>query len=215
MLIDRFVRFLFPRQEQFFSLLEEIAGRIDAAAVVFGELAVANSREQLESVAARIKPIETEADKICHTIYEVLDRTFVTPIDREDIASLTKALDNVVDDMEHAATFAALYHLERLTDPMRQLVVITVKAAGELTTAVAKLRKFSEPDSIRGPTIAVHTLENEADVIFRRAVTDLFSNGVAPVELIRQKDMLESLEGGVDRCEDAMDVIRSVIVKNG
>lgn len=215
MLIDRVVRFLFPRQDHFFTLLEAIAERIDAAAAVFGELATASTREGLESVAARLKPIETEADKICHQIYEELDRTFVTPIDREDIASLTKALDNVVDDMEHAATFAALYHLECLTEPMRQLVAINAKAACELTKAVATLRNFSEPESIRGPTIAVHTLENEADAIFRRGVTDLFSNGVAAIEIIRQKDMLESLEGGVDRCEDAMDVIRSVIVKNG
>jgi predicted phosphate transport protein (TIGR00153 family) len=215
MLIDRVVRFLFPRQDHFFTLLEEIATRIDAAAVVFGELATATSRGQLDSIANRLKPIETEADNFCHRIFEELDRTFVTPIDREDIASLAKALDNIIDDMEHTAAIASLYRLEALTDRMRQLVQINVKAANELAKAVAKLRKFSDPDSIRGPTIAVHTLENEADMVYRGAVADLFSNGIAPMELIRQKDMLEGLERGVDRCEDAMDVIRSVIVKNG
>lgn len=215
MLIDRAVRFLFPRQDHFFTLLEEIGGRISAAAVVFGELATAASREQFDLIATRLKPIETESDKICHRIFEELDRTFVTPIDREDIAALTKALDNIVDDMEHTAAVASLYRFHVLTDRMRQLVVINVKAANELVKAIGKLRKFSDADSIREPTIAVHTLENEADGVYRSAVADLFANGISPIELIRQKDMIEGLEKGVDRCEDAMDVIRSVIVKNG
>lgn len=215
MLIDRIVRFLLPRQRHFFALLEEVAAKIEAAAAVFSELAMANSHQELEAIAARIKPIETEADHLCHKIYEELDRTFVTPIDREDLAVLTKVLDDVIDDMEHSATFAALYRFDGLTEPMRQLVRITAKAACELAKAVGTLRKFVDPESIRPTAIAVHTLENEADVVFRAAVTTLFTNGIAPAEMIRQKDMLESLENGVDRCEDAMDVIRSVVVKNG
>lgn len=215
MLIDRVVRFLFPRQDHFFTLLEELGGRIEAAASLFAELATASGHEQLELIAAQLKPVETEADKICHRVFEELDRTFVTPIDREDLAALTKALDNVVDEMEHSAAIAALYRFEMLTEPMRQIVTITVKAARELANAVVKLRRYSEPDSIRDQTIAIHTLENEADMVFRAGMADLFANGISPIELIRQKDMLESLENGVDRCEDAMDVIRSVIVKNG
>ncbi len=215
MLIDRAVRFLFPRQDYFFTLLEELGGRIEAAANVFGELNTAATHEQLETIAARLKSIETEADKICHRIFEELDRTFVTPIDREDLAALAKAFDNVIDDMEHSAAMAELYRFERLTDSMRQIIAITVKAAVELARAATKLRKFSDPESIREPTIAIHTLENEADGVFRSALASLFTNGIDPIDLIRQKDMLEGLENGMDRCEDAMDVIRSVIVKNG
>jgi predicted phosphate transport protein (TIGR00153 family) len=215
MLIDRLVRFFLPRQDHFFTLLEEIADGMEAAAAVFAELAAAAGREQFESVAARLKPIETETDSVCHRLYAELDRTFVTPIDREDLAHLTKALDDVVDGMEHTAAFAALFRLERLTDPMAQLVRITVAAAGELAGAVRRLRKFGDPESIRGATVAVHTLENEADGVYRRAVEALFTDGLPAVELVRQKDMLFSLEAGVDQCEDAMDVIRSVVVKNG
>src|SRR4051794_18686566 len=145
MLIDRIVRFIFPRQDNFFVLLEELAGKIEASAAVFGELETAAGRERLADVAARLKPIETAADKICPRVYEELDRTFVTPIDREDLGALTKALDNVVDDMEHTATFAALYRLETLTEPMRQLVRINVQAALELAKVVRNLRKFADP----------------------------------------------------------------------
>lgn len=215
MLIDRIVRFLLPRQDLFFSLLEELGGKMTAAAEAFSELKQADQQGRFAEISGRLKPLETEADLVCHRIYAELDRTFVTPIDREDIGSLAKALDDVIDGMEHSAAFAALYRFLSLTPPMRQLVDITVRATQELGIAVNNLRKFNDPDSIRAPTLAVHTLENEADSVYRGAVEDLFSNGIDSRELVRQKDMLFSLEAGVDVCEDAMDVIRSVVVKNG
>jgi predicted phosphate transport protein (TIGR00153 family) len=215
MWIDWLVRFLLPRQDQFFAMLEELAGKIDAAAAVFGELAAATTREQIEAISGRVKPIETEADAVCQRLYEEIDKTFVTPIDREDLARLTKVLDNVVDGMEHTSAFAALYRFDALTEPMRDLVRVTVAAAGQIAAAARNLRKFVDPESIRGQTFEVHKLENEADAVYRKAIATLFADGVPPIELVRQKDMLFSLEEGVDQCEDAMDVIRSVVVKNG
>jgi hypothetical protein len=88
-------------------------------------------------------------------------------------------------------------------------------AAKEIAVAARQLRKFADPESVKGPTVAVHSLENEADAVYRQAIAELFSNGIPPKELVRQKDMLFGLEEGVDQCEDAMDVIRSVMVKNG
>jgi uncharacterized protein Yka (UPF0111/DUF47 family) len=215
MWIDRLVRLLLPRQDQFFTLLEQLADKIEAAAKVFAELGTAGEHARFADVAARLKPIETEADAVCQRLYEEIDRTFVTPIDREDIARLTKMLDNVVDGIEHTAAFAVLYRFTTLTDPMREMVRITVAAATEIARAARVLRKFADPDSMKGPTVAIHTLENEADTVYRAAIAALFTNGVSAVELVRQKDMLFSLESGVDQCEDAMDVIRSVVVKNG
>ena len=215
MWIDRLVRFLLPRQDQFFTLLEQLADRIDSAAGVFGELRTATDRQQIEAVAAKLKPIETDADKVCQQLYEAIDRTFVTPIDREDLARLAKGLDNVVDGVEHTAAFAALFRFDVLTPPMQELVRITVAAAGEVARGARLLRKFADPELVKGPTLAVHLLENEADLVYRRAIAALFSNEVGPIELVRQKDMLFSLEEGVDQCEDAIDTIRSVMVKNG
>src|SRR6185369_10065148 len=103
------------------------------------------------------------ADSVCQRLYEEIDKTFVTPIDREDLARLTKVLDNVVDGMEHTASFAALFRFAELTGPMKHLVRITVDCAREIATAARNMRKFANPDSVRGPTIAVHRLENEAD----------------------------------------------------
>lgn len=215
MLIDRILRLLMPRQDRFFVLLDELAVRINASAAVFAELSDAAGADRIEAIAARLKPIETEADTACHKIYAELDKTFVTPIDREDLAALAKSLDNVIDGMEHTAAFASLFRFTTLTEPMKQLVRITVDASNEIAGAVSRLRKFGDPESIREPTVKVHTLENEADGVYRRAIAALFANGMDPTELVRQKDMLFSLEEGVDQCEDAMDVIRSVVVKNG
>ena len=215
MIFDRLVRFLLPREDHFFGLLEELAGKIEEGAAVFAELGTASTADQIGSVASRLKPLETDSDMVCQRMYEAIDKTFVTPIDREDLARLTKVLDNVVDGMEHTASFAALFRFAALTEPMTHLVRITVDCAREIGKAARNLRKFANPDSVRGPTIAVHRLENEADAVYRRGIAELFSNGITAVELVRQKDMLFSLEEGVDQCEDAMDAIRSVVVKNG
>ena len=215
MWIDRLIRLVLPRQDLFFTLLEGLAAKMTVAAEVFAELATASSNEQFASVSARLKPIETQADHLCHQLYEELDRSFVTPIDREDLALLTSALDDVIDSMEHSAAFAALYRFSSLTEPMRQMIRITGQAVAALAQAVGNLRKFHEPESIRGVTVTVHTLENEADTVYRAAIAALFLDDIDARELIRQKDMLFCLEDGVDQCEDAMDVIRSVVVKNG
>lgn len=215
MWIDRLVRFFLPRQDQFFVYLDQIAAKMISAAEVFAGLGSAATHGEIAAIAKRLKPMETEADHLCHLVYEELDRTFVTPIDREDLAHLTSALDDVIDDMEHSAAFAVLYRFESLTEPMKQLVRITGQAVTQLEKAIGKLRHFSNPDSIREPTVAVHTLENEADVIYRQAIAALFADGIEARELVRQKDMLVSLENCIDRCEDLMDAIRSVVVKNG
>lgn len=215
MFLDRLVRLLLPRQGQFFTLLEQMAAQIEAAAAVFDELRAATAHAQLEAIATRLKEIEKAADAIDRDLHRELDRTFVTPIDREDLAALAKVLDDVVDGMEHSATFAALYQFDRLTDPMRDQVRLTVGAARELAGAVRLLRRLGDPEAGHAAALAIHTLEGEADTVYRKAVPALFTDHLSPADLVRQKDMLDALEGGMDLCEDAMDVIRSVVVKNG
>ena len=186
MLFDRIVRWILPRQDHFFTLLEEIAVKMSAASAVFAELATASGHEQFVAISGRVKPIETEADHICHEMFEALNRTFVTPIDREDLTHLTGALDDVIDSMDHASAFATLFHFETLTEPMRQLIGITTRAVGQLALAVAKLRKFSDPESVREIVVAVHTLENEADLVYRQAIEALFAGQLDAIFHIRQ-----------------------------
>ena len=215
MLIDRFIRLLLPPQGRFFVLLEKMSDQIEAAAVIFAELELATGHAQMEAIALRVKTVEKAADELERQLHEELDKTFVTPIDREDLAALSKALDDVVDGMEHAATFASLYQFEQLTDPMRAQVRLMVQAAKQLAAAGRLLRKFGNPEAGQAAGVAIHELESQADTVYRAAVAALFTNNLSPADLVRQKDMLFALEGGIDLCEDAMDVIRSVVVKNG
>src|SRR3954467_7368448 len=163
MLIDRFIRLLLPPQGQFFVLLEGLSDKIEAAAVVFAELETASGHVQMEDIAVRVKTVEKAADEFERQLHEELDKTFVTPIDREDLAALAKALDDVVDGMEHSATFAALYQFERLTDPMREQVRLTGRAARELGGAVRLLRRLGDPEAGHAIALTIHTLESEAD----------------------------------------------------
>jgi predicted phosphate transport protein (TIGR00153 family) len=192
-----------------------MADQIVAAADVFSELRDAVGHLQIDAIATGLKAVETVADGLERQIHLELDRTFVTPLDREDLASLSKALDDVIDGMEHTATFAALYQFDRLTDPMREQVRLTAGAARELAAAVQLIRRLGDPEAGHAAALAIHKLESEADTVYRHAVAELFTNNLTPADLVRQKDMLFSLEAGVDQCEDAMDVIRSVVVKNG
>jgi len=215
MLLDRLVRLILPRQGQFFTLLEGIGEQIVAGAGILAELQTAQGHPQLAAIAVRLKDVEKAADDFERRLHQELDRTFVTPIDREDLAHLAKALDDVVDGMEHAATFAALYQFDTLTAPMRELVRITAAAATELAGAVPLIRKFGNPEAVNTRSHAVHTLESEADGVYRAAIAALFTGGMPATDLVREKDMLFALEVAADECEDAMDVIRSVMVKNG
>jgi uncharacterized protein len=215
MFLDRLIRLLLPPQGRFFDLLEGLADQIEAAAGVFAELDQAASHAEMDAIAVRLKTIEKAADEFERKLHEELDKTFVTPIDREDIAALSKALDDVVDGMEHAATFAALYQFDRLTDAMREQVRLLVQASRQLATAGRALRRFADAEAGQAAGQKIHELETDGDTVYRKAVAALFTDHLSPADLVRQKDMLFALEGGIDLCEDAMDVIRSVVVKNG
>ena len=215
MLIDRLVRLLLPRQGQFFSLLESMADQIEVAASILEELRTAEGHQQFDAIATRMKIVEKTADDLERRIHRELDRTFVTPIDREDLAALAKALDDAVDGMEHSATFASLYQFDRLTEPMCEMVRLTAGASRELASAARLLRRLRDPEAGHASALAIHLLESEADGVYRAAVAALFTNNLTSADLVRQKDMLFFLEAGIDVCEDAMDAIRSVVVKNG
>lgn len=195
--------------------MESIGAEIRAAATILGELRTATSHIQFEDIAKRLKDVEKKADEYDRQLHEALDRSFVTPIDREDLAALVKTLDNVVDGMEHSATFAALFQFEHLTDPMRELVRLTADAATKLADTIPALRKFGQPELIKDHVQAIHTLESDGDSVYRIAVAALFSSNLSATDLVRQKDMLAALETSLDECEDAIDIIRSVMVKNG
>ncbi|MBI3725870.1 DUF47 family protein, partial [bacterium] len=157
-----------------------------------------------------------EGDDIAHLLFEELDKTFVTPIDREDLHSLCSALDSVLDIAEGCAARVVIFRLTSLSDAMKELVRIYLEATREVTRSIALLRDLSQLDEIGVHVVHVNTLENEADKVYRMEMKRLFADPPKdPIELIRQKEILDAMERAVDATEDVMDLVRSICVKNG
>jgi predicted phosphate transport protein (TIGR00153 family) len=213
--IDRVVRWLLPRENRFFVYLDSIAKSVAAGADTFGELRTAKGQEDYRKIASSMRQKEHETDDLAHLLYEELDKTFVTPIDREDLHALTSNLDEVMDFMERCSAQIVMYKLERLTDPMREQVRIAQEAVQEMVKCVALLQNVGQLEEIQVHIIHVNSLENEGDKVYRKALEHLFEITIDPTELFREKEILDALEETIDACEDVMDLVRSVVVKNG
>lgn len=214
MFVDRLIRLILPRPTQFFDLLSELAQKLDETSVAYTKF-ISADRAKFKEVAGELRRLEHQADDIAHKLYTELDKTFVTPIDREDLVHLTSKLDNIIDAIEHCAAFIVIYNTPELTPAMKKLIEITREAVKEVVLAVDKLRQFQKPETFGPHLVHVNTLENEADVVYRVALEEIFSRPQEAVELVRQRDLLNAMELCVDSCEDVMDAIQSVTVKNG
>ena len=216
MLLDRLVRYLLPRETRFFTYLEAIARNMAQGADVLATLRDAASPAEHARIAERLRAIEHEGDELAHILFEALDRTFVTPLDREDLHLLCSKLDTVLDMAEASSARIALLGLTRLTEPMREQIRIYRECAQAVERCVLLLRNLSNPDGFNAEVVLLNTLENEADKVYRDELGRIFSaSPTSTVEVLRQKEILDVLERAVDACEDVMDVIRSVVVKNG
>jgi len=211
------VKWLLPREAQFFTHLSKISQTVSAAAQHYGNLQNAQGPMEFATIAASLRQLEHDADSFAHLLYEELDKTFVTPIDREDLHELTHALDEIVDLMESSGNQIVLYKLPELSPAMRDLARIGKTAALHVAQAVPLLERMDKKNvaELQQLVIQVNSLENEGDRVFRSAMEQLFSHRVDYVDLVRQKMILEIMEAGVDASEDVMDVLRSVVVKNG
>lgn len=162
------------------------------------------------------RALAEEAAELRRVLIDELHKTFVTPLDREDLHALTSALENTLDNLDGTAERLAIYGIDELTEPMRQLVSHITEATTELSKAVACLKDMTRVDLIQLHLAHVNRLESEADAVYRKALGDLFA-GKEPIDavtLVRNKDLLEVLENTVDVCAHAMTVIRTLIIKN-
>ena len=198
-----------PREEKFFELFVADAQNVLAAARLLEEFF--RSYDQRERLASQLRDLEHRGDAISHDIGQRLERTFVTPFDREDIHQLISRLDDVIDFIEEVADTCILYKIEQPTQPAHQQAEILVKQCEEIVRALEKLRGFKD---IGPHWIEIHRLENEGDRIARKAIADLFTNGNDAIEIIKWKDMYALLEDAIDSCEDAANVIERIVVKH-
>jgi predicted phosphate transport protein (TIGR00153 family) len=203
------VRFI-PREEKFFDFLRDAAGNILRAAEILKQMM--DSYQDPASSARDLKELEHEGDKITHDIIRMLNRTFITPIDREDIYSLTSALDDILDLIEAAADRMVLYQIQAPTPEAKDLSAIIYDSAKEISCAIGRL---SGLDHVYEHCVEINRLENAADRITRDAIARLFQGGYDPFQVIKWKEIYETLEAATDKCEDAANVIEAVVLKQG
>jgi predicted phosphate transport protein (TIGR00153 family) len=211
--IDRWIRKLLPRDEKFLSLfIQDIENLTEASRALIELLNAPTEQERLRLVKV-IEELEHRGDEFTHLIFRELGLTFITPLDREDIAGLASSLDDIMDNIDRAATCIQLYQIHEFDEPIRDLAGIIERSNGELRRAIPLLRDLRDSEPIREACVRVNAYENQADVIFHRALAKLFQEETDPIALIKKRELLAMLESATDRCEDAAVMIENVLVK--
>jgi hypothetical protein len=200
---------LVPRERRFYDLFEQQAACIVAAAEILTRV-LANEGEAAE-LQVEIKDWEHRCDEVTHEIVRTLNRTFVTPFDREDIYALSSGLDDILDLIDEVATTIVLYRIASIPEPACQLGRLVLEAAGEVRQAIAKLEKLTH---LEPHWIEIHRLENAGDTVSREAIAQLFDGTFEALEVVKLKDLYALLESALDTCEDVANVIENIVIKN-
>jgi uncharacterized protein len=213
MWIDRAVKWLLPREEHFFDLLERGAGLAREVGGLLADCCAASPGDR-EALVARMHQIEHEADAVIAEVYEALNRTFVTPLDRSDIYQLASALEGIVDDVFGTALQFVVHAMEDLPPGSCDLAALIRRACEAVEAAVADLRGLRHPDRIREQCALLDRLESEGDRIFRTRIAEMFRTEHDAIRLIKHKEFLEGLEETLDACDDVGNALRTIVIKN-
>ena len=200
---------LIPRDEAFFESFVKMATEIQFAATLFQEMV--GPDEPLWDRASRINDVEHRCDALTRDVLLRLHRTFVTPIDREDIHALALALDDVADAIDDCAKLMELYRLDRVRPGVRDLARILAEQTGHVVRAMEALRDKAK---ISGSTAEIDRLEHEGDVVFQQSIVGLFDQEKDPIQVIKWKELYGYLEAATDRCEDIANVLDGISVKH-
>ena len=201
---------LLPREGKFFDDFQALADQIRSGAQLLEEMLAPD--HPVWDKADEIKEVEHKCDFLTHEIIQRLNRTFVTPIDREDIHSLARTLDDVMDAIDNAASLIPLYKIDRIRPGARELAKIISTSTDEVRRAFEALEKRN---AVLERAVEINRLENEADRVHQRAVGQLFDEERDPVMIIKWKEIFDLLEDATDRCEDVANLLENVVVKHG
>ena len=201
---------LLPREDQYFALFTQMSTKLQEAAAILVEMMQASDTD-FESLSKKTKHVEHECDELTHTITTKLNKSFITPFDREDIYTLSVAMDDVCDYIDAAARAVVMYNIHESD----QYAIKLAKIIQKLTEAIHEAALLLETAKGMGPhLLEIQRLENEADDIYFRAVAELFKNSSDPVRIIKWKELYEILENCTDRCESVGNIIESIVLKH-
>ena len=200
------------KEEVFFDLFVETTELACTAAKKLDDLVT--KLDDVEEKIKTIKKIEHDCDQSIHKIMKQLNRSFITPIDREDIYEIAKALDNITDEIECVAHRFTMFNVTSVTDYAGAFSNLIVFCTKELKDLMVELKNLKTSKIIAKKIIEVNRIENEGDDLYRVAMTALFSSQVDPVDVIKWKDIYDHLENTLDACEDVANIVEGVVMKN-
>lgn len=212
--INKVFQFFVPKEKKFFPLFESVANNLEKGAILLNKLLllVENEEEKL-SLVTQIKQCESAGDDLTHKIFDELNKTFITPFDREDIQELTSSLDDVLDFINSCAKKIELYQIHSLPKNTIEISEYIVQASRELKTAISELSNLKHPEVIKKTCIRLNEIENLVDDLYYMSISYLFENEKDPIQLIKQDAIISTLEKATDKAEDVADVLKSIIVK--
>lgn len=200
---------LIPRDAQFYDLFAQVASRMSGSATLLHEMF--KDPRKIEQNVASIKTLEHEADNLTHDTIDRINRTFVTPFDREDIHALAGHLDEVVDLIDGCARRVAIFHIKE----SRQHSVILSEVLVRATRAIEdSVKKMKDPKAVMAANRQLKMLEEEGDSVYHEAVENLFRTSTDAIEVIKWKELLDKIEDAIDQCEDVGNTLQSIALKN-
>ncbi len=201
-----------PRDMEFFDLFEKAAAIVLRAAKAYAD--VARDYGQRDEYIAQIRQLEHDGDEVAHRTLDKLDKTFITPIDREDIQALMMLMDDVIDEIDAASKRLGLYEIAESTPWLAKQTEVLVRAALAIGQAVPKLRNLKRPDGLHDALVEIHRLENIGDDNNHAALAELFKNATDPFLVMKWKEIYDLTERAIDKCEDIANTIEGIVLKN-
>lgn len=208
-----FLKYFIPQDRLFFPLFDKAAANLAEGGKAIVQLVMATTPEEKTKWFREIERIEHVGDEITHEIFKELSKNFITPYDREDIHRLVSSIDDVLDYIHGSSKRMELYKLTVVTNDVVKLAELIQTGTEELRRAIFELKNMRKMRDITDSLVRINSIENHADDIFDNAVAKLFENEKDAIQIIKLKEVLSALETATDKCEDAANVIESIIVK--
>lgn len=214
MSLNSIFQYFIPKDKKFFPLLERDSANLIIMAQRLTEAVNTEDLSRRLQLFKEIEDLEHVGDEITHQIHLELSKNFITPFDREDIHQLASAIDDVADYIHGSASRMNLYKVTTITQPIKELSDLILQACQDLDKAIRELRDLKNIRIIADSCIRINSIENKADYVFDKAVGELFEYEKDAVNLIKYKEVLSALETATDMCEDAANVLESILVKH-
>ncbi|NGM67289.1 DUF47 domain-containing protein [Sphingobacterium sp. SGR-19] len=214
MSLNSIFQYFVPKDKKFFPLFEQAGANLIVMAKALQESVYTTDLSKRAELNKKIEDLEHKGDDITHQIHLELGKNFITPFDREDIHSLASSLDDVADFIQGASNRMELYKVETPSQAMKEIADLILEATDHVAKALNELRDLKNIRNITDSCVRINSVENKADYIFDKAMSELFEYEKDAITLIKTKEVLSAMEDATDKCEDVANVLESILVKN-